>query len=121
MFKKSFMVILGLITGVLLSAVTLSTAHAGTRVDGPFELAKVEDPASEKKCLEAFVNSNFDFAHPLCLSLAQLGMKDAQLVTGLMYAFGEGTKKNDELAKLWLKEAMRNGSAEAKEVLGEID
>ncbi|PHZ83436.1 SEL1-like repeat protein [Paremcibacter congregatus] len=107
---------------LLTSAVALSAsfAQAATRSNGPIEMAKVEDPASEMKCLEAFVNSEFDFAHSLCLSLAQQGMPDAQLVTGLMYALGEGTEQNSNLAKLWLKEAVRNGSLEAKEALVDL-
>ena len=96
-------------------------AQAGTRHDAPLESAKVENPEWETKCLEAFVNSQFDYAHPLCLTLAQKGMADAQLVTGLMYALGEGTVKNPELAKLWLTEAMRNGSENAKEALIEFN
>jgi len=104
-------------------AFTLPTAQASTRTDMPLapdmplDRASVGNPSSEKKCLEAFVSSKFVYAHRLCLSLAQRGMRDAQLVTGLMYAFGEGIEKNTELAKLWLNEAARNGSIEAIEVL----
>jgi len=69
----------------------------------------------------AFVKSNFTYAHNLCLSLAQQGMRDAQLVTGLLYVFGQGTAKNPELAKLWLRKASRNGSKEARQVLIEFN
>ncbi|VAX06754.1 hypothetical protein MNBD_ALPHA03-380 [hydrothermal vent metagenome] len=105
------------------SAVFITSAavsQAATRTNAPLEMAKIQNPDSEKKCLEAFVSSKFSYAHRLCLSLAQQGMRDAQLVTGLMYAFGEGTKKNAVLAELWLNEAARNGSMEAKEVLDDI-
>lgn len=95
-------------------------SHAATRTNAPLEMAKIENPDSERECLEAFVSSKFSYAHRLCLSLAQQGMRDAQLVTGLMYAFGEGTEKNSVLAELWLNEAVRNGSMEAKEVLDDI-
>lgn len=116
MRKKFFLVILATAFGF-----SVSGTQAATRATAPIETTTYEDPSSEKRCLEAFVDSNFEYAHRLCLSLAQLGMKDAQLVTGLMYAFGEGTEKNPEKAKLWLKEALRNGSQEAVEVLKEID
>ncbi len=115
MFNKILLMISGAAIGL-----TMSVAQAATRTDAPLELTAIESPASEKKCLEAFVNSKFIYAHRLCLSLAQRGMRDAQLVTGLMYAFGEGTEKNPELAELWLKEAARNGSMEAQEVLNDI-
>jgi len=97
-----------------------SVARADTRADAAFATAKVENPASEKRCLEAFVNSNFVYAHRLCLSLAQQGMRDAQLVTGLLYVYGEGTEKNPVKAKIWLREALRNGSEEAREILKEF-
>jgi len=97
-----------------------SVARADTRADAAFATAKVESPASEKRCLEAFVNSNFVYAHRLCLSLAQQGMRDAQLVTGLLYVYGEGTEKNPAKAKIWLREALRNGSEEAREILKEF-
>ncbi|MBL4895034.1 MAG: SEL1-like repeat protein [Emcibacter sp.] len=115
MFNKSFIIISAIMFGA-----TLSVAEAATRTNTPFEMTRLEDPAAEKKCLDAFVSSDFSYAHRLCLSLAQIGMRDAQLVTGLMYAFGEGTKKNPTLAALWLKEAVRNGSMEAKEVLDDF-
>jgi len=95
-------------------------SYAATRTNAPLEMVKIENPDSEKACLEAFINSKFSYAHRLCLSLAQQGMRDAQLVTGLMYAFGEGTEKNTTLAELWLNEAARNGSMEAKEILNDI-
>ena len=115
MFNKFFLIIIGLIIGT-----TAPVVQAATRIDTPIEKATMEDPASEKKCLEAFVNSKFSFAFSLCLPLAQKGMRDAQLVTGLMYAFGEGIEKNAEMAELWLKEADRNGSMEAHQVLNDI-
>ncbi len=99
---------------------TAAVSQAATRTNAPLEMVKIENPASEKACLAAFVSSKFSYAHRLCLSLAQQGMRDAQLVTGLMYAFGEGTEKNTTLAELWLNEAARNGSMEAKEILNDI-
>ncbi len=115
MSGKFLLIIFGVIMGI-----TTSVAQAGTRIDSPLEIVKIDDPASEKKCLEAFVNSEFLQAFSICLPLAQNGMRDAQLVTGLMYVFGDGTEKNTELAELWLKEAVRNGSLEAKQVLSEF-
>lgn len=112
MFSK----ILFIILSVMISGAG-SVAQASTRTNMPLEMATAENPTSEMACLEAFVNSKFGQAFRLCLPLAQDGMRDAQLVTGLMYAIGEGTQKNYERARLWLNEASRNGSEEAKEVL----
>ena len=95
-------------------------AQAATNLNAPMEMVKADNPESEMQCLEAFVNSRFEYAHSFCLSLARQGMADAQLVTGLMYALGEGTTKNTDLAKLWLMEAMRNGSSDAKDALIEF-
>lgn len=112
MFSKILLIILS----VIVSSAG-SVAQASTRTNTPLEMATVENPVSEMACLEAFVNSKFAHAFSLCLPLAQEGMRDAQLVTGLMYAIGEGTQQNNERARLWLNEASRNGSEEAKEVL----
>lgn len=71
----------------------------------------------EKECLESFVNAKFIHAFSLCQPLAKKGMRDAQLVMGLMYAIGEGTEKNMGLAKVWLTKAAKNGSLEAEQVL----
>lgn len=108
---------------LLASALSLTSAagHAAIRATSPAQMAKVENPDSEMKCLEAFVNSKFEYAHGLCLTLAQQGMADAQLVTGLMYALGEGTKKDTGRAKLWLNEALRNGSQEARDALIDLN
>lgn len=116
MFKKLISAVLMII---LMS--TLSSARASTKSNSIVVAVAVPQPVSEKTCLEAFVASRFDYAHKLCLSLAQRGMREAQLVTGLMYAFGEGTEKNLDMARMWLKEAVRNGSAEAKEVLTDLN
>ncbi|PCI48260.1 MAG: hypothetical protein COB49_06150 [Alphaproteobacteria bacterium] len=115
MFNKLFLSVLAMVVSFAVPA-----AQAATRTNAPLEMTRIEDPISEKECLQAFVESDFIYAHSLCLSLAQQGMRDAQLVTGLMYVLGEGTEKNAELAELWLKEAVRNGSEEAKEVLVEF-
>lgn len=98
-----------------------SLTRAATRTTAPLEMTRLNNPEAELECLEEFINSNFTTAHRLCLSLAQRGMTDAQLVTGLMYALGEGTAKNHDLAKLWLREALRNGSGEAEQALIEFD
>jgi len=116
MFKKPVLIFLVLILGSAIPA-----AQAATRTDTVMDMVTEQNPVAEKACLEAFVNSRFSHAFNLCLPLAQNGMRDAQLVTGLMYAFGSGTGKNPEMAALWLKEAVRNGSAEAKEVLMEFN
>lgn len=115
MYGRFILIIFGVI-----SSVAASVAQATTRIDTPLEMVKVYDPSSEKKCLKAFVNSEFSHAFGLCLPLAQKGMRDAQLVTGLMYVFGRGIEKNTGMAELWLQEAVRNGSMEAKQVLSEF-
>lgn len=112
LFKKFNLIVL-----VLVFTAVAPLTQAATRTDAPLDMVTVENPISEKACLEAFVNSNFSQAFNLCLPLAQAGLRDAQLVTGLMYALGEGIDKNSDMAKLWLNEASRNGSEEAKEVL----
>ena len=112
MFVKSFFLVF---LSIVLSMTSLAYASK-SRVD----LAAVPDRTAakiEKDCLDSFVSSKFIYAFSLCLSLAEKGMRDSQLVTGLMYAIGEGTKKNLILAKLWLEKAAKNGSLEAKQVL----
>ncbi len=99
----------------------LPVAQAATRSNAPLEMAKAQNPVLELQCLEAFIDSRFEDAHRLCLILAQQGMVDAQLVTGLMYATGEGTEKNAGLARLWLNEALRNGREEARDALTEFN
>lgn len=100
---------------------SLSVAQASVRIDGEIAAVSTYNPASERRCLEAFVTSRFTYAHNICLSLAQRGLREAQLVTGLMYAFGEGTKKDLRMARIWLREAVRNGSKEAKAVLADLN
>lgn len=73
--------------------------------------------SSEQDCIASFVHSNFYEAFLLCSATAEEGSLDAQLLVGLMYIFGEGTEKNNDLAKFWLNKATLNGSEEAKEIL----
>lgn len=74
--------------------------------------------SSEQDCIASFVNSNFYEAFLLCSVTAEEdGSHDAQLLVGLMYIFGEGTEKNNDLAKFWLNKATLNGSEEAKKIL----
>ncbi|WP_417319249.1 hypothetical protein [Emcibacter sp.] len=107
---------------VLLCSVFVSAPlTAATRSDVQVEIARAANPADEVRCLEAFINSEFEMAHTVCLPLAQNGLRDAQLVTGLMYALGEGVEQNRRLAKWWLNEAVRNGSAEAESALAQFE
>lgn len=102
------------------TALWTSSVSASIRTNETIQSARTYDPAEEVRCLEAFINSDFNIAHNLCLSLAQKGVRDAQLVTGIMYALGEGVDRNADLAKLWLMEAERNGSADARVALAEF-
>lgn len=83
-----------------------------------FDLAYYE--LKQERCMEAFARSDFDMAYTICTPLANLGFKDAQLVTGLLYAYGEGVDKNLHRAKIWLKEALKNGRDDAARALSEF-
>ncbi len=76
--------------------------------------------AKQSRCLEAFARSDFEVAYAICIPLANLGFKDAQLVTGLLYAYGEGVDKDLYRAKIWLLEALRNGREDAARALVEF-
>ncbi|WP_321389240.1 hypothetical protein [Emcibacter sp.] len=117
MSKKILLSVSLLMCSVFVSA----PLSAATRSNVPMEMARAADPADEVRCLEAFINSEFDMAHSVCLPLAQSGLRDAQLVTGLMYALGEGVEQNRRLAKWWLSEAVRNGSEEAESALAQFE
>ncbi len=84
-----------------------------------FDLAYYE--SKQERCLEAFSRSDFEIAYDICTPLANLGFRDAQLVTGLLYAYGEGVDKNLHRAKIWLKEALKNGREDAARALSEFD
>ena len=53
----------------------------------------------EARCLDAFVRSDFEVARAICIPLANSGFTEAQLVTGLMYAFGTAVIKTCVLPK----------------------
>lgn len=106
--------------GLGFTSLSVSSVDAAVRSNNVIQMASAYDPAEEVRCLEAFINSNFNIAHNICLSLAQKGARDAQLVTGIMYALGEGVDQNNQLAKLWLSEAERNGSIDAGEALSQF-
>ena len=74
----------------------------------------------ESRCLNAFSLSEFEVAYSICTPLANLGYKDAQLVTGLLYAYGEGVDKDLRRAKIWLNEALKNGRVEAAQALNQF-
>lgn len=77
--------------------------------------------SKQNRCLEAFAQSEFDIAYAICTPLASLGFKDAQLITGLLYAYGEGVDKDLNRAKIWLKEALKNGREDAAHALSQFD
>ena len=74
----------------------------------------------QTRCLDAFARSDFEIAFAICTPLANLGFKDAQLVTGLLYAYGEGVDKDLHRAKIWLREALKNGRGDAARALAEF-
>ena len=115
--SHKFLLSVSVLIGIFMSA----TVSAATRSNAPVEMARAVNPAEEVRCLEAFINSEFEMAHAVCLPLAQSGLRDAQLVTGLMYALGEGVEQNRRLAKWWLSEAVRNGSEEAESALSQFE
>ena len=83
-----------------------------------FDLAYYE--LKQERCLAAFARSDFEMAYTICTPLANLGFKDAQLVTGLLYAYGEGVDKNLQRAKIWLKEALKNARDDAARAFTEF-
>ncbi|MBT6032801.1 MAG: sel1 repeat family protein [Kordiimonadaceae bacterium] len=76
--------------------------------------------AKQIRCLDAFSRSEFEVAYAICTPLAKVGYKDAQLVMGLLYAFGEGVDKDLHRAKQWLNEAHKNGQSQAGLALNEL-
>ena len=77
--------------------------------------------SKQDRCLLAFAQSEFDVAYAICTPLANLGFKDAQLITGLLYAYGEGVDKDLNRAKIWLKEALKNGREDAAHALSQFE
>ena len=114
------------ISFILFTASFILNSHASIHGSIPtyddtvsYDLAYYE--AKQNRCLDAFSQSEFDVAYAICTPLANLGFKDAQLVTGLLYAFGEGVDKDLNRAKIWLKEALKNGREDAAQALAEFD
>lgn len=52
---------------------------------------------------------------------AEKGSDSAQFALGVRYLKGEGVPKDAEKAQKWLKEAAKNGNAEAKKKLAELE
>jgi len=110
---------------VLFVVAMISGASASPHTEIPnLEQQQVVDLAyferKQERCLDAFSRSDFDIAYSICSPLANLGYRDAQLITGLLYAYGEGVDKNLHRAKIWLKEALRNGREDAAKALTEF-
>lgn len=123
MFKKA---IIAITSFFIFSASLILSSHASVHGVIPthddtvsYDLSYYED--KQDRCLQAFSQSEFDVAYAICSPLANLGFKDAQLVTGLLYAFGEGVDKDLNRAKIWLKEALKNGREDAAQALAEFD
>lgn len=103
----------------------ISSANASLHANIPsleeqqeFDLAYYEN--KENRCLQAFAQSEFQMAYSICSPLANLGFKDAQLITGLLYAYGEGVDKDLNRAKVWLNEALKNGREDAADALNQF-
>lgn len=101
---------------------TISTANASVHSNIPvlddqvvYDLAYYE--SKQERCMNAFAISEFEVAYSICTPLANLGFKGAQLITGLLYAYGEGVDKDLNRAKIWLNEALKNGRVEAAQAL----
>ena len=123
MFKKA---IIASVSLFIFSASFVLNSHASVHGEIPayddtvsYDLSYYED--KQNRCLQAFSQSEFDVAYAICTPLANLGFKDAQLVTGLLYAFGEGVDKDLYRAKVWLKEALKNGREDAAQALADFD
>lgn len=109
-----------IVTGIFLSVFSISIAQAALPKSVSRDIAINTDAAKEIQCLEAFIVADFKQAYKICLPLARGGFKEAQLVTGLMYALGEGVDKDMDRAKIWLEEAKKNGSDDAEVALDEF-
>lgn len=110
---------------VMFAVAMISGAQASTHQAIPnIDEQKIVDltyfERKQDRCLEAFSRSDFEVAYAICTPLANLGYRDAQLVTGLLYAYGEGVDKNLHRAKIWLQEALRNGRQDAAQALSEF-
>ena len=110
---------------IMVAAATVSGAQASTHQTIPnIDEQKIVDLTyfenKQDRCLDAFSRSDFEVAYAICTPLANLGYRDAQLVTGLLYAYGEGVEKNRHRAKIWLREALKNGREDAAQALSEF-
>jgi TPR repeat protein len=72
------------------------------------EQKKLEESAEAKKKLQ------------WQMERAEKGSDPAQYALGMRYLNGDGVEKDLEKAKKWLKEAAKNGNAEAKKKLPEV-
>ena len=107
---------------LLIAIATVSSATAAIHNNLPaVEEQSIRDLTyyenKQDRCLNAFAISEFEVAYSICTPLANLGFKDAQLITGLLYAYGEGVDKDLNRAKIWLNEALKNGREEAAQAL----
>ena len=118
-----------LIEKSVLSLIFLTVMVSGAFCSTHNEIPNIDDQRTvdlnyfeqkQGRCLEAFSRSDFDVAYAICTPLANLGYRDAQLITGLLYAYGEGVDKNLYRAKIWLKEALKNGRDDAAQALNEF-
>jgi TPR repeat protein len=110
---------------LLIAIATISSANAAVHNNLPavdeqsiYDLTYYEN--KQARCLNAFAISEFEIAYSICTPLANLGFKDAQLITGLLYAYGEGVDKDLNRAKIWLNEALKNGRVEAAHALAQF-
>lgn len=112
--------LLGLISLTMVSQTFASTHKFIPTMDQKNNFDLVYYETKQTRCLDAFARSDFEMAYTICTPLANLGFKDAQLVTGLLYAYGEGVDKDLHRAKIWLIEALKNGREDAAKALREF-
>jgi TPR repeat protein len=119
------LIFVSVLSGLLITISTISFANAAVHNSLPalkdetvFDLEYYE--LKQERCMNAFSISEFEVAYSICTPLANLGFKDAQLITGLLYAYGEGVDKDLNRAKIWLNEALKNGREEAAQALAQF-
>lgn len=122
MFKSvvQFVLLSLLLASSISFQASASTHKVMPSFDDPYQYDLAYYERKQDRCLEAFSRSDFDVAFSICTPLASLGFSDAQLVTGLLYAYGEGVDKDKTRAKFWLKEALKNGREDAARALSEF-
>ena len=88
---------------------TAASASAAPLTAKEIEQKQLEESAEAKKKLK------------WQMERAEKGSDPAQYALGMRYLNGDGVEKDLDKAKKWLKEAAKNGNAEAKKKLPEVE